>query len=77
MNNLNEKLKQLLQTTNHIIVKDDNQDLIKAGLDSIEVIKLILAVEKEFNMKFSDEDLQMKYFQTFNSLYDFLDVKLK
>lgn len=43
-------------------------DLINLGMDSINVTKLIVAIENEFGFEFDDESLSLKNFRNLNLL---------
>lgn len=47
------------------------------GLDSIDALELVVAVEKEFGIKITDEEVGVKAFQNVNSLAAFLSEKTK
>jgi acyl carrier protein len=40
--------------------------------DSIDVLELIVEIEKKYGIKIKDNDLIMKKFKTFQTLYDFI-----
>ncbi len=47
------------------------------GLDSIDALELVVAIEKEFGVKITDEEVGVKAFQNVNSLAEFLSDKTK
>ena len=42
------------------------------GLDSIEIIQLVAALEEEFDLTIDDDDLLPEHFQTIGDLINFL-----
>ena len=54
-------------------IKDDTplfgEDL---GLDSIDALELVVALEKEFGIKIEDEDVGLKVFQNIDTLASFI-----
>ena len=47
------------------------------GLDSIDALELVVAIEKEFGIKITDEEVGVTAFQNVNSLAAFLSEKTK
>lgn len=58
------------------MLKDDN-DLSHYEFNSISFIKLIVALEEEFNVEFADEVLDMAKFQSLDDLSDYIDTCLQ
>lgn len=56
---------------------DEKQELLSVGLDSLNVIKLIVMLEETFSIRFEDEDLQLKYFYSIDTLSNFVTSKLQ
>jgi acyl carrier protein len=46
------------------------------GLDSIEILSVVAAIEDEFSLTLEDEELQVEYFRTLGSLVTFIQGKL-
>lgn len=42
------------------------------GLDSIDALELVVALEKEFGIKIADEDVGVKAFQNLSTLAEFV-----
>ena len=53
MNRIEEIIKDTLETDQITI----DQNLQDAGMDSISFVKIIVALEMEYNIEFADEDL--------------------
>jgi acyl carrier protein len=45
------------------------------GLDSIDALELVVALEKEFGIKIGDEEVGVKVFQNINTLAAFIEAK--
>jgi acyl carrier protein len=43
---------------------DENTDLVAAGLDSVQLISLVMALEAEYGVTFADEYFSSKTFAT-------------
>ena len=46
------------------------------GLDSVEVLSIVIAVEQQFNVTIDDEELQPTHFVTVGALVTFIQQKL-
>jgi acyl carrier protein len=46
------------------------------GLDSIEVLKLVGAIEEHFDLELDDEELEARHFSSLGALVDFLAGRL-
>ncbi|EIJ41673.1 acyl carrier protein [Beggiatoa alba B18LD] len=46
------------------------------GLDSIAIMEFISLIEENFAIKFSEDELNMDYFQNLNSVAQFVSTKL-
>jgi len=50
-------------------IPSDSEDYFSSGLvDSFEIINLVLFCEKEFSIKFTEEDYQKSEFRSINGL---------
>lgn len=55
----------------HVSLIDD------LGIDSISFVKLVIALEMEFNFKFDDDKLLISEFPTVQSLFEYVDKKIR
>ena len=46
------------------------------GLDSVEVLQLVTAIEKEFDVTIDDDDLAPEQFRSVGNLITFIECKL-
>lgn len=47
---------------------NDDDDLFIVGVDSINLVSLIIAIEEEFGVEFDTELIEMEKFQTINDI---------
>jgi len=75
--NIKEKLKGFMaQFISNVNVSDD-EDIFAAGLvNSMFAMQLVLFVEKEFQFKVEDKDLDYENFRTLNAMIGFIERKL-
>lgn len=75
------KLKDLIVYELDINVKkeelSDDSPLLEGGigLDSISIVNLIVLIEKNFNIRFQDEEITMDLFSDLNTLASFIESK--
>ena len=55
----------------------ENDDLSKLGMNSISFIKMVVALEGEFNFEFEDEALDYNKFASLNSLCDYVEEQMR
>lgn len=72
-----DKLRELLGKHGKLSVDaatlGDESDLYEAGLTSLTTVNLMLAIEDEFDVEFSDSMLSRKTFQSIAALCDALE----
>jgi len=64
--------KLVLQTAELDVEKHIDQDFSAIGINSIQYIRIIVAIEQEYNMEFSDDSLLEGYFATFEQLVEYV-----
>lgn len=47
---------------------DNDTSLLSIGVNSLNVIKIIILLEEDFNISFEDEDIAMKNWKDINSI---------
>ena len=77
MNDIRAEIKRMLLELLKKEDLDEKQELLSVGLDSLNVIKLIVMLEETFSIRFEDEDLQLKYFHSIDTLSNFVTSKLQ
>ena len=56
-------------------VLEEKTNLKEAGLDSLDIVNLLFAIEEKFGVKIPDEDLEEKELLVFGNLVKFLIEK--
>lgn len=56
---------------------NENDDLTEIGLDSISFIKIIVALEQNYDIEFDDISLDFSNFDSFNKLCDFVKESIE
>lgn len=75
------KLKDLIAYELDINVKreelSDDSPLLEGGigLDSISIVNMIVLIEKNFSIRFQDEEITMDLFSDLNTLSSFIENK--
>ena len=77
MNDISAEIKRMRLELLNKEDLDEKQELLSVGLDSLNVIKLIVMLEETFSIRFEDEDLQLKYFHSIDTLSNFVTSKLQ
>ena len=77
MNDIRAEIKRMLLELLNKEDLDEKQELLSVGLDPLNVIKLIVMLEETFSIRFEDEDLQLKYFHSIDTLSNFVTSKLQ
>lgn len=77
MNDIRAEIKRMLLELLNKEDLDEKQELLSVGLDSLNVIKLIVMLEETFSIRFEDEDLQLKYFYSIDTLSNFVTSKIQ
>ena len=77
MNDIRAEIKRMVLELLNKEDLDEKQELLSVGLDSLNVIKLIVMLEETFSIRFEDEDLQLKYFHSIDTLSNFVTSKLQ
>ena len=77
MNDIRAEIKRMLLELLNKEDLDEKQELLSVGLDSLNVIKLIVMMEETFSIGFEDEDLQLKYFLSIDTISNLFTSKLQ
>lgn len=73
---LKEILKRELELTDQIDELQLGDSLNSIGLSSVSFIKLIVAIENQFDFEFEDEDLNYKVFQTLQDVVNYVEKRI-
>ncbi len=80
MNEIENKIKELfinsVETQMYSNEIDVNENMSSYGINSISYIKLTVAIESEFSIEFSDEDLDYNKFPNLVYLISYVEMKL-
>ena len=75
-----EKIKAVLKAHGKLSVDvdslDEDSDLYSSGLTSLTTVNVMLAIEDEFDVEFSDDMLGRKTFQSIGALQDAIETLL-
>ncbi|MNW33168.1 acyl carrier protein [compost metagenome] len=66
----------LASSTFTTVITDDTSLLQEVGLDSVQIIELIVAIEKHFKIPVFDEDISASLFDNFGDMVAFIEKKL-
>ena len=54
---------------------DQDDELIEYGLDSLNLVKVVLAIEERYNIEFSEEELEFENFSTLKRIINIIEKK--
>jgi acyl carrier protein len=78
--NINDTIRNILGQLNILAANhdniNDNDDLFQLGLNSINIIEMIVKIEEAFDIEFSDEDLSLEGLQTIKKLENYVKNKI-
>ena len=69
---IKETLKTILTDVETNTIKNDD-NLFGLGLDSLNIINLIIAIENKYNIKFEDEDLKLKNWESISKIKEIIE----
>lgn len=80
MNNIENRIKTILNETinlQHPVAEIKlEDDLFAVGMDSLNSIKLIIAIEEEFGFEFDDEDLIADNFRALKNIISYVESRI-
>jgi len=69
-----ERLRDILANTLGTTAPDPDTDLVQSGLlDSLALVELLVAVEQEFAITFSPEELEIESFRSLKALTELVE----
>lgn len=69
-------IKETLDIDTGIEELTGKEKLKNLGVNSVSFIKLIVAIEKQYDIEFEDEDLDFKRIPTINSLINYVSDRI-
>ncbi len=72
---IKERLEKIFKKVSKKTDIDSQSSLKDLGLDSLDVVEVLMEIEEEFNIKFEDEE--MTSLKIVQDLYDAIERKLK
>lgn len=69
-----QKIKEMFAAKLHVEEVDENKSLKELGLDSLDVVELLLDLEDEFGIQFDTQE--MTSYKTVKDLYKGIESKL-
>ncbi len=72
---IKEILKSILDNIDINQIKEED-NLYSIGLDSLNVINLIVSIESKYNIKFDDEDIELKNWKNISTIKNIINKKL-
>lgn len=80
LNNIESKIKRIIAGIDEITVTEEeisiNESLISYGFNSIIIIKVLIAIEKEFDIVLDDDHYELDNFHDLKSLIEFVENEL-
>ena len=78
MEKIKEKIRsiialEILEEGNTIVIEDSMSIIDDIGLDSIQILQLIATLEREFEITFSGEDLDLNNFESINTIAEVIE----
>lgn len=70
---IREYIKKVLRDSN---IKDNDNILESEIINSLFLIQLVLYLEKTFSIEIEKEDLKLENFDSVNTIYDFVKMKM-
>jgi len=66
---MRERILEVIKNFNEELIEDLDKDLLASEmLDSFDVVKLVIALENEFDMEIDEDYVTPENFQTVNSI---------
>ncbi len=79
-----QNLLEILTSKDTMYLQIDEKDLEEKtslitdiGLDSIQILELIVAIENKFKFSIDTDDLNIKIFDRFSELIEFIEERIK
>jgi acyl carrier protein len=73
------RLKTVFRKTYELEISEEElkieEEFFNYGVNSLDFIKFLLAIEKEFGFRFKDDELKLNAFKNLKSVIDYLEEK--
>lgn len=60
-----------------VLIESADANLLESGLNSVDLIQLIILIEEGFGFEFPDEDLVIENFRSVNILSEYISEKIE
>lgn len=79
--NIEERVRKVIDENIELEVSaeniEGNKDLVDYGMESVNYMKIVVAIENEFDIRFTDEELVISNFETIDKIVAIIDSKLE
>ena len=75
MNEIMKKIEAIFLQTLKVETLDANAELKDLGLDSLDLVEIMMELEQEFSIEFSNDE--MMSFKTVGNVYESIEKKLE
>lgn len=65
---IRDQIIKIINKKYQIVITDENNLIQEIGLDSMQILELIMSLEEEFGIIIPDDQLDPDLFQTINSI---------
>lgn len=72
-----EIIKETVELTVPVEEIGNEDDLMNLGMDSINSIKVVVAIEEKFGFEFYDEDLNIENFKNIRKLVSYIENRVQ
>jgi acyl carrier protein len=66
-----------MHESNALELEDDTPVIEEGMIDSMGLVKLVMFMESEFNIRVEEEEIEIDYFRDLNSMTVFVEKKIK
>lgn len=70
-------IKIIEEEFDSVLIESADANLLESGLNSVDLIQLIILIEEGFGFEFPDEDLVIENFRSVNILSEYISEKIE
>ena len=70
-------IKIIEEEFDSVSVESTDANLLDSGLNSVDIIQLIIHIEEDFGFEFPDEDLEIENFRSIDVLSEYISGKIE